>query len=339
MKNLMNRYTLRNRFALLALGIISVILLGNIGYVLVRLSEGGNPTLIDAMYWTIVTLATLGSYPPGMIFTSTFGKILTIVVVLGGVLTIFIGLQIAVGPWIERTMKRALRKKKQPIPEENHVIVCGYSELGREVIRNLKTHEIQYVVVTDSEKKANELMKEKIPYIKGDSTKTKTLRRTNIENAISLVAVSDDSTNAFICLTAHKINPDIRIVSSLDEPRHERILKRAGASHVVSSKSITGAMVGAKTIGETLIEVEEGSEELLAGLKIEQLTVTEDSNLSNKTIKEADIGSETGTAIVGIWKEGNLQVSVSPSDKLNPGDIILALGDEEQIAKLRRYAS
>ena len=98
-------------------------------------------------------------------------------------------------------------------------------------------------------------------------------------------------------------------------------------------------MVGAKTIGESLVGIEDGTEELVAGLKIEQLTIKEESNLANKTIREADIGSKTGTAVVGIWKKGNLEVSVSPSDRLNPGDIILALGGVEELKSLKRYAS
>lgn len=335
----MKRYTLKNRFVILALGIVTVILLGNIGYILVKTYEGGSPTLIDAMYWTIVTLATLGSYPPGMTFLSTYGKILTIITVLGGIITIFIGLQIVAGPWIEYTLKRALKKRKQPLPEKGHVIICGYSELGKEVIRNIKSYNIDCVVVTKVEREYQELMKSNLPYIKGDPTKTKILKKSRIDKALSLVAVSDDSTNAFICLTAKKENPDIRIVSSVDEPRHKSILKRAGADYIVSSKSITGAMVGTKVVGDSFIGIEESDEEFIDGLKIKHFTINDSSKLVEKTIKEAKIGSKTGSAIVGIWKNGVLHVSVSPTDRLEKRDIVLALGSNKELERLERYIS
>ncbi len=336
----MREYTLRNRFALLALTILAVILSGNIGYILVKTYyETGVPTLVEAMYWTLVTLTTLGSYPSNTEFTSDAGMILTILVVVSGVFTLFIGLQIAIGPWIEETMKKALRKKGEPLPQDGHVIVCGYSEIGKEAIRNLKSHDVDFIVITNSKEKGEELHNKKIPYVTGDPTKTETLKKANIENALSLIAVADDDTNAFICLTAHKINPDIRIVSSIQESHHEVILKRAGATHVISPKSITGAMIGGKAINESVIGLQSQEEDTLAGLQLEQITLKEDSRLANKTIRDADIGSRTGTAVVGLWKGGDLNVGVSPSQKIEPGDILLALGEEENLEKLRRYAS
>lgn len=339
MTKILDRFTLKNRLLLLSLGIVSVVILGNIGFIMVKLHEGYQPTLLESMYWTIVTLSTLGSYPAGMTFTSRYGMTLTIIVVLGGVATMGIGLQIVVGPWLERTMKRALKKKRVSLPEKDHVIVCGYSGMGKEVIRNLESHDVDFLVISNDEDKIKKLNNSRLPFIAGDSTKMKTLKKANIDDAFSLVAVDDDSTNAFICLTANKINKNVRIVSSVEKSRHEGILRRAGADHVVSSKSITGAMIGAKAIDESLIDIGEKGEELLEGLKIEQMNITEDSELAEKTIKEAEIGKKTGAAVVGIWDNGNLKVSVSPSDKLLPGDIILVLGNTEQLKNLRRYAA
>lgn len=334
----MGKYTLKNRFALLILGIIGVVLAGNIGYIVVKTSEGANPTIVDAFYWTLATLTTLGAYPGNVEFTSTNGKILTMLMVLSGVVTLFIGLQIAIGPWIEETMKKALKKKSEPLPDKKHVIVCGYSEIGKEVIRNLKSHNVKFVVITNSNKEGKELHKKKLPYIKGDPTKTKTLKRANIESALSLIAVSDDATNAFICLTAKKINPKIRIVSSIEESHHDAILQRAGATHIVSPKSITGAMIGGKALNESIVGIEKEDEQLLAGLKIEQIKMKKDSELANKTIRDSDIGSKTGVAIVGIWKKGELDVGISPEQKMMPGDIVLALGESEGLEKLKELS-
>ncbi|MFW6375951.1 MAG: potassium channel family protein [Thermoplasmatota archaeon] len=331
----MGKYTLKNRFALLILGIIGVVLAGNIGYIIVKTSEGANPTIVDAFYWTLATLTTLGAYPGNVEFTSVNGKILTMMMVLSGVFTLFIGLQIAIGPWIEETMKRALKTKSEPLPEEKHVIVCGYSEIGKEVIRNLKSHNVEFVVITNSSDESKELHKRKIPYVKGDPTKTKTLKKANINSALSLIAVSDDATNAFICLTAKKVNPKVRIVSSIKESHHDAILHRAGATHIVSPKSITGAMIGGKAIGESIIGIEKEDEEILTGLKVEQIKMKKDSDMANKTIRNADIGSKTGVAVVGIWRKGELDVGISPSRKMKPGDIILALGESENLKKFK----
>lgn len=333
----MSKYTIKNRFALLALGILAVILIGNIGYILVKTHQGADPTMIEAMYWTLVTLTTLGSYPADVSIAGNYGMILTILIVLSGVFTLFIGLQIAIGPWIEETMKRAVKEKTEPIPKEKHVIVCGYTELGREVIRNLSSHDVPFTVITESEEKSDELKEKKIPFILGDPTNSKILKKANIEEAISLIAVSDDATNSFISLTARNIDPEIRIVSSIKQSHHEGIVKRAGANHVISPKSITGAMIGGKAIHGSIVGMGQEDESILSGLKIEHIKIGKDSKFTDKTIQEADIGSETGAAIIGVWKKGKLHAPVSPGLKIEHEDIVLAVGEEESLKKLKEY--
>ncbi len=121
-------YTLRNRITIFFLMIISTLLIGAIGYVHIKTSiEGGSPTVIDALYWTVVTISTLGYSNNGIYLTSQAGELFSIFMIGMGVFIIFVGIEIGIGPWFEMKMKRIVEKRSPPVPERGHVIVAGLS--------------------------------------------------------------------------------------------------------------------------------------------------------------------------------------------------------------------
>jgi voltage-gated potassium channel len=314
---------LKNRVVFFSLALFMVFITGVAGYCFIK--DFG-------VYWTVVTMTTLGSYPQGVELTSKAGKIFTGVIVSMGITLVFVGLPLTVAPWFEERMKQAIMPEKMSVPDENHVIVCGYSDTGKEVVETLKMHNFTYVVV---EKDAS-LMKELsgMPFVSGDPTSEETLKSANISRAASLIAVKDDSTNAFICLTAKKIRPEIRVVASANDMGNMRILLKAGATKVVSSKSMVGALLAQKAAGRYDVGITDRVT-MLGGLELHQHTVPENSGLAGKTLDEAGIGEKTGVAIVGMWKNGKLTINPGYGEKILDGTILVALGTKDQLSKLR----
>lgn len=69
-------------------------------------------------------------------------------------------------------------------------------------------------------------------------------------------------------------------------------------------------------------------------LIVDYIKLQEGSVLANKTIEESDIRNETGAMIVGIVGEEDIVAVPEPDTKLKPGDILMAIGKDEQIAQL-----
>lgn len=329
----------RSRFIAFAAIVTVVILIGIIGYCIIETNYEKDPAhgrdlFVNALYWTIVTLSTLGSYPIGIELTSFIGKIYTIFIVTLGILTIFIAFPLAISPLLEERMKNILKLKTLPIPVENHVIICGYSALGKEVINDLKMHEINFVVIEKNEIEIKKLAKEKIPFIHGDPSEERVLEKANINSALSLVSVSDDSLNAFICLTAKKIAPNIRIVTNVQKTENIKILKRAGAKTVISPKYTAGILLGRQVISSHELDFT-NTLAFFGDLEIKQHTITKKSPVIGKSLQDAQIKEKTGVLIFGIWKKGDFQLNPDSNQILEEEDILIIMGTKKQVRKLK----
>lgn len=324
---------LKNRVVFFSLALFTVFIIGVAGYCFIKsFYEDTDASIVDGVYWTVVTMTTLGSYPVGVELTSSAGKIFTGIIVGVGIIIVFVGLPLIVAPWFEERMKHAILPEKIPVPDENHVIVCGYSDAGKEVVETLKMHRFRYVIVENDDSLAKELSD--TPFIAGDPASEEALKNANISKASSLIAVKDDVANAFICLTAKKISPEIMIVASADDMSNIRILLKAGATKVVSSKSIAGALLGQRAAGRYDVDIADRIT-MLGGLEIHQHTVPENSPLAGKTLKETGIGEKSATTIIGMWKDGKLTVNPGSDEKIEGGTILVVMGTIEQLNKLR----
>ena len=78
-------------------------------------------------------------------------------------------------------------------------------------------------------------------------------------------------------------------------------------------------------------------------MRIEEVELDSDSPLIEKTLKEAGIGQHTGAIVVGInAPEGRVRINPSATStlssvKLGVGDVLIALGNEDQLARLREF--
>ena len=67
---------------------------------------------------------------------------------------------------------------------------------------------------------------------------------------------------------------------------------------------------------------------------VDYITVKEKSSLVNKTIEESDIRNKTGATIIGIV-HGDDVIAIPETDTtLQPGDVLMSVGKEEQISAL-----
>lgn len=111
-------------------------------------------------------------------------------------------------------------------------------------------------------------------YVEGDATDDDILQAAGVAHAKGLItAVTSDTDNVYITLTARGLNPSLFILARAGEEGSEKKLMRAGASKVISSPYTIGANRMAQAILRPsvvdFIELATTSEHL--GLQIEVL--------------------------------------------------------------------
>ncbi len=308
-------FALRNRIILFVLMVFSLILIGSLGYLIIRIYvEHHSATLTDAIYFSVATISTLGYYPPNSMLTSEVGKWFHIFYLGLGLAIIFGGIQTIIGPWFEMKIKMAERGWRVPIPKDAHVIICGYNEFALYIAEKLKMLGIPYVVVDNH-------APDDMPHVEGDCTEISTIKKANVLRATALIALMDDMKNAMISLTARSITEDLNIIAIATTESGEEIIKKSGANTVIPRNKIIGKTIQYWSSGDYKYDIFASVERL----KISEKMVK--GKMTGKKISELRFREKYGT-IIAIYRNGKMITDPSPNFTLKSGDVIIYLPSE-----------
>ncbi|MFB6198394.1 MAG: NAD-binding protein, partial [Halobacteriaceae archaeon] len=185
-------------------------------------------TLLDAFYYTLVTVSTVGygDITPQSQEARLFG--LSVLVL--GTASFAIALGALLGPAIESRLSAVFGRMNAQIELlEDHIIVLGYGDLTEPILEEL-SGQVDFIVVTPDKTKADELNQRDVNVLLADPSSESALERVGIEHAIGVVAATeDDAEDALSVLTARQMNPNIRIVVAATDRENVEKLRRAGA--------------------------------------------------------------------------------------------------------------
>jgi Trk K+ transport system NAD-binding subunit len=132
--------------------------------------------------------------------------------------------------------------------------------------------------------------------VAADSTHDETLRQLGIDRARGLVAaLSTDADNLFVLLSAKGLNPKIYVAARAAEEGAEEKMRRAGADAVFAPYSITGHRLAQSLLRPHVVQfLDFTTKDIGMDVSIEQVRVSENSEVASKTIKDMQIGRELG---------------------------------------------
>jgi voltage-gated potassium channel len=325
------------RFFILALVPTLLIAFGTVGY---WLEEGWS--LFDSLYVTVVTLTTLGGEPTPRTFG---GKLFTMILLLGGVFTLFYTatelLRLVISGEVQQLLGRGLMARNLA-GLNNHLIVCGYGRMGRVVCREFSRQGLAFVIV---DRRPDLLQDFNLPSgiaVMGDGTSDEVLKRAGVERARALVSVlPSDADNLYITMSARLLNARVFIVARAEGEEAEQKLLRAGADRVVAPYDIGGNKVAQAVLRPTVLDfVELATRTEHLELQLEQSEVAECSQLAGATLSSSRLRAELGLIIVAIKKRhGAMLYTPAPDTVLEAGDILIALGKRSQLDQLEQLAS
>jgi monovalent cation:H+ antiporter-2, CPA2 family len=120
---------------------------------------------------------------------------------------------------------------------EDHVVVAGYGQAARRLVRALHGSGIPYVITTLSPSGANEAEAEGLPVLRGDYAKRHTLEWARVDRARTMVVADDDAAMVQrVAAVARPLNPGLRIVVRTRYMAEIDALRAAGADVVVAEE-------------------------------------------------------------------------------------------------------
>ena len=127
----------------------------------------------------------------------------------------------------------------------DHVIVCGYGQVGRTVVDQLERLGIPFVLLETNEGIYRQLMKKEILVIQGDAKRNDVLLAAGIERAKGIcVLIDNDADNLYITVTAKSLNPGLRIITRAGQQRYAQAMRNSGADEVIIPEYEGGLVAG-----------------------------------------------------------------------------------------------
>jgi CPA2 family monovalent cation:H+ antiporter-2 len=122
------------------------------------------------------------------------------------------------------------------VPDEvhEHIVVCGYGRVGRELVDEVTQRNFRCLVVDQNPYRIEQLKRAGIPCVYGDASHAPVLEACNLPRARLLAVTVPDPAKARLVLThAKRISPHLDvIVRGIGQDDHEELLA-AGAAEVV----------------------------------------------------------------------------------------------------------
>ncbi len=326
----------KSRITNILLVLAVVIITGITGYMIIE-----KWTFVDSAYMTVITLSSVGFREVHPL--SATGRVFTIFLILGGLGTLFYGISLITEFIAEGGLHELLRRRKMNklISQLNdHYIICGAGDTGRSTIDEfVKTRSNFVVIEPDIEQIKKIDGSDSLPYVEDDPTKDDTLLKAGIKKAKGLIStLPSDKDNLFVVLSARALNPRLRIVSQAIEEDSKPKLLKAGADSVVLPNVIGGLRMASEVLRPavvTFLDFMIRGKEMT--LRVEEAKISSGSSFIGKTLGEAEVPRKTGLIVVAIKDSGDGSYHYNPgaSTKLKKDDILIVMGDVEQIRKLK----
>lgn len=322
----------RLRFAFVAFMV--VVITGFVGYQVIE-----DVSALDALYMTVITITTVGFRE--VVELSASGKTLTIGLIVAGVGSASYAAVTAAEFVVEGHLRQIIERRRMHREIESldqHVIVCGFGRVGRHLAEQLDRDDEPFVCVDNDDDKITILTELDYLFVRGDATEEHVLEAAGLDRAKAVVAaVNSDADNVLLTLTAKGLRPDAVVIARSKTDENEGKLRRAGADRVIAPSTIGGRRIAQILTRPAVADFLDGIGAGGVDYTLEEVPVTERSELADTTMQEAAIRERYGCTVLAVRHRGERKLDTHPDadTRLIPGDVIVIMGSEIDVTAMR----
>lgn len=327
---------MRKRLANVTGLLVFTLFIGTVGYTLI---EGWPP--FDALYMTVITLATVGYGETNPL--TYHGRVFTLFLILGGVSIVAYAFSTLTSIIVEGQLSMVLKRRrmeKEIAKLSGHYIVCGMGHSARVIMDEMEKTGRTFVVVEQDREIAEKLIGDGLMVVEGDATEEETLKRAGVMKAAGVFAVlPTDHHNAFLALTAKGLNPKVRIVSAQKELTVRQQLLRSGADTVVNPQYIGGLrMVSEMVRPATVGFLDSMMRERGSVVRFDEVAIPDGSPLVGRPVGDVKGAAGHAPLLVAVLEQETGKYDINPDSgrPIKPGDRLVMIGEASKLSELRK---
>lgn len=210
-------------------------------------------------------------------------------------------------------------------------VVIGLGRFGSSVARTLAQKGCNVLAVDTDEEKVQALSTEVTHAIQADGTDEETMRALGIRNFdVAIISIGADIQASILAtLVAKELGAKHVVVKAVSD-LHGKVLSKIGADQIVYPERDMGVRVANSLVSTNVLDYIEISPdytiaEVIAGNK-----------LIGHTLNELQFRDRYGVTVIAIKNDEYINIAPKGSDVIKNGDILVVLGDNEHLERLRK---
>jgi CPA2 family monovalent cation:H+ antiporter-2 len=255
----------------------------------------------------------------------------------------------------------------EDLPQQNHIIVCGYGRVGRNLVRLLQSHNYAVIVIDQSEKTVQELRNNQIPYLYGNAASLHVLEAAGVDRAASMAIALPDPMSTRLCLKRSlEFSPNLDVIVIADRDKDIELLYQLGAKEVVqpefeaslelSNHVLTKMGLGGDKIQQEMQKIrqsqysdfrpKQSAQEVARDLQqatqemnSKWYALPTNSPLMGMTLEESNIRPMTGISVMAIRRFTGEEIDYPDGQvRLEKDDKLLVVGEAAALETLDQLA-
>jgi Kef-type K+ transport systems, membrane components len=255
----------------------------------------------------------------------------------------------------------------EDLPQQNHIIVCGYGRVGRNLVKLLQAHNYAVVVIDQSEQTVQELRNNQIPYLYGNAASLHVLEAAGVDRAASMAIALPDPMSTRLCLKRSlEFSPNLDVIVIADRDKDIELLYQLGAKEVVqpefeaslelSNHVLTKMGLGGDKIQQEMQKIRQGQysdfrpkqsaqevardlQQATQEMNSKWYALPTNSPLMGMTLEESNIRPMTGISLMAIRRFTGEEIDYPDGQvRLEKDDKLLVVGEAAALETLDQLA-
>ncbi|MCC5637279.1 cation:proton antiporter [Nostoc sp. CHAB 5844] len=272
-------------------------------------------------------------------------------------------------PWLKPYLagEGEARDVSEELPIKDHIVVCGYGRVGKNLVKLLQQHDLPVVVIDQSESRIQQLRDAGVPYVYGNCVSFHVLETAGVNHAKGMAIALPDPMSTRLCLKrALELHPELNLVVRATQDKNIEVLYQLGAREVVQPEfeaSLEMATYLLNGLGfspfivqremqqirndhyldlrpeRSADEVSRDLRQATRDLNRRWYPLPSTSPLIGMSLEEADMRYLTGVSLMAICRANGNEIDYPNNQtKLEEGDRLLVVGASEELAALEEFA-
>lgn len=211
-------------------------------------------------------------------------------------------------------------------------VVIGLGRFGASVARTLAQKGCDVLAIDADEEKVQAVANEVTHAVQADATDEETMKALGVRNFdTAIISIGTDiHSNILATLIAKELGVQYVVVKAQTE-LHGKVLTKIGADKIVYPERDMGMRVANSLLSSTVLDYIELSPDYTIA------EVVASPKLWGHSLLDLQFRSRFGVNIIAIKKGDEINVTPHGADLIVEGDILVVMGDNENLEGLRKY--